>query len=112
MPHFPILCVEDNEDDILLLGFAVKRADILNPLYFARDGQEAVNYLAGAQKFSDRMRYPIPGLVLLDLKLPKKMGMEVLQWIRQERAKVRCGAMLRAGSQRILSQTVRRRKPR
>lgn len=80
----PILYVEDNEDDVLLLRFAFKRADILNPLHFARDGQEAIDYLAGAEKFSDRAKYPIPSLVLLDLKLPKKMGMEVLQWIRQE----------------------------
>ena len=84
MNRFSILYVEDNEDDVLLLRFAFKRADILNPLHFAQDGQEAIDYLAGAGKFSDRAKYPIPSLVLLDLKLPKKMGMEVLHWIREE----------------------------
>ena len=84
MNQFSILYVEDNEDDVLLLRFAFKRADILNPLHFAQDGQEAIDYLAGAGKFSDRAKYPIPSLVLLDLKLPKKMGMEVLHWIREE----------------------------
>src|SRR5437867_13389624 len=76
MNQLSILYVEDNEDDVLLLRFAFKRADILNPLHFAQDGQEAIDYLAGAGKFSDRAKYPIPSLVLLDLKLPKKMRSE------------------------------------
>ena len=86
MSQYPVLYVEDNADDVLLLRHAFKRADILDPVQFAQDGQEAIDYLAGAEKFSDRQKYPMPRLVLLDLKLPKKTGIEVLQWIREQPA--------------------------
>jgi len=86
MSQYPVLYVEDNADDVLLLRHAFKRADILDPVQFAQDGQEAIDYLAGAGKFSDRKKYPMPRLVLLDLKLPKKTGIEVLQWIREQPA--------------------------
>src|SRR5437879_12450070 len=82
MSQYLVLYVEDNADDVLLLRHAFKRADILDPVQFAQDGQEAIDYLAGAEKFSDRQKYPMPRLVLLDLKLPRKTGIEVLQWIR------------------------------
>jgi CheY-like chemotaxis protein len=77
-----ILQVEDNEDDILLLSLAFKHAGITNPIQVVTDGEKAINYLAGTGAFSDRAAYPKPGLVLLDLKLPDKPGLEVLEWIR------------------------------
>ena len=86
MSQYPVLYVEDNADDVQLLRHAFKRADILDPVQFAQDGQEAIDYLAGAEKFSDRQKYPMPRLVLLDLKLPRKTGIEVLQWIREQPA--------------------------
>ena len=86
MSQYPVLYVEDNADDVLLLRHAFKRADILDPVQFAQDGQEAIDYLAGAEKFSDRQKYPMPRLVLLDLKLPRKTGIQVLQWIREQPA--------------------------
>lgn len=79
-----ILHVEDRPEDVFLLQYAFKRAEIQNPVQVAVDGQEATDYLAGAGKFADRARFPLPCLVLLDLKLPHKMGMEVLEWIRQQ----------------------------
>ena len=78
----PILLAEDDENDIFLMGRAFERAGIPNPLVTVRNGQEAIDYLAGNGKYVDRKQYPVPGLILLDLNLPKKSGFEVLEWIR------------------------------
>jgi CheY-like chemotaxis protein len=76
--------VEDDPNDVLFLRSAFKKVGAANPLYNASDGQQAIDYLQGAGKFADREQYPLPGLVLLDLKLPYVMGLEVLRWIRQQ----------------------------
>lgn len=78
-----ILLVEDDENDAFFLERAIKKSGMLNPLRNARDGQEAIDYLRGAGKFSRRADFPLPGLILLDLKLPFVMGLDVLKWIRQ-----------------------------
>ena len=78
-----ILLVEDDENDVFFLTYAFEAAGVVNPVAVARDGQEAMDYLAGAGRYSDRKRFPLPGLVLLDLKLPVKTGLDVLRWIRQ-----------------------------
>ena len=62
----------------------MKKARIANPIHHASDGQQAIDYLQGTGKFADREQFPLPGLVLLDLKLPYVMGLEVLRWIRQQ----------------------------
>ena len=77
-----ILLVEDNEDDIFLMKRALKNSGILNPLFVVEDGQEATDYLEGTGKFSDRTEHPLPAIVFLDLKLPLKGGLDVLNWIR------------------------------
>jgi CheY-like chemotaxis protein len=77
-----ILIVEDDPNDVLFLRRAFKAADVRQAVRVARDGQEAVDYLSGAGPFRDRDTYPLPCLVVLDLKLPKKNGLEVLQWLR------------------------------
>jgi CheY-like chemotaxis protein len=79
-----ILVVEDREEDVFLLEYAFKEVEIKNPVRVAADGQEAIDYLAGTGKFADRKQFPMPGLVLLDLQLPHKMGLEVLEWVRQQ----------------------------
>lgn len=84
MSSHPILHVEDREADVLLLQYAFERAEITTPVQVVTDGRMAIDYLAGDGKFSDREQFPLPGLVLLDLKLPYVMGMEVLAWIRQQ----------------------------
>jgi CheY-like chemotaxis protein len=80
-----LLLVEDNEDDVFLMKRALKGARVVNPLFVAEDGQEAVDYLGGAGKFADRDQYPLPAVVFLDLKLPFISGHDVLAWIRRQR---------------------------
>lgn len=76
-----ILLVEDNEDDVLFLRRALKLAGILNPLQVVRDGRQAIDYLEGSGAYMNRAEFPLPCLVLLDLKLPRVMGLDVLRWI-------------------------------
>jgi CheY-like chemotaxis protein len=80
--HSTILLVEDSEDDIFLMRRALAQAHVTNPLHIVEDGEEAVDYLNGTGKFADRISYPLPTLIFLDLKLPLKSGHEVLSWIR------------------------------
>lgn len=77
-----ILLVEDNEDDVFLMQRALKKAGISNPVRVAEDGQQAIDYLAGVGKYSNRFEYPYPGVVFLDLKLPEKTGFDVLEWLQ------------------------------
>jgi len=79
-----ILLVEDREDDIILISKAFKEARLLNPLQIVRDGEEAIDYLKGTGKYSNRAEYPLPELILLDLKMPRIDGFEVLRWVRAQ----------------------------
>jgi CheY-like chemotaxis protein len=79
-----ILLVEDNADDVFFMKRAFRTAGINNPIQIANNGQAAIDYLAGNGEFVDRAKYPLPCLVLLDLKLPGINGHEVLQWIREQ----------------------------
>jgi CheY-like chemotaxis protein len=80
-----ILVVEDTEDDVFFLKRALKAASIGNPVQVVDDGQKAIDYLSGLGPYADRDAYPLPFLVLLDLKLPLVMGLDVLKWIRERR---------------------------
>lgn len=80
----PILLVEDQPDTVFLFQHTVKKLGIANLVQVATDGQEALDYLKGTGKFGDRSIYPMPGLVLLDLKLPREPGLEVLRQIRAD----------------------------
>ena len=84
-----ILQVEDDPNDVFFLHKAMKKMGVMNPIQVVSDGQQAIDYLQGAGKFVDRGKFPFPCLVLLDLKLPFVMGLDVLKWIRKE-----CGAAL------------------
>jgi len=77
-----LLVVEDEPEDRFLISRAMRKAQIANPVQMVADGDEAVAYLEGGGKFADRSLYPLPLMVLLDLKLPKRSGLEVLTWIR------------------------------
>jgi DNA-binding response OmpR family regulator len=79
----PILLVEDDPNDILLIRRAFRKANVVAPLHVVHHGEAAVAYLEGRGAYADRERYPLPILMLLDLKLPRKSGFDVLTWMRQ-----------------------------
>ena len=77
-----ILLVEDNRMDVELTLDAFKEARLLNTIHVSPHGQDALDYLFGRGKYADRIAYPIPNLVLLDLKLPGVDGFEVLRQVK------------------------------
>ena len=77
-----ILLVEDNRMDVELTLDAFKEARLLNTIYVSPNGQDALDYLFGRGKYADRNTYPMPNLVLLDLKLPGVDGFEVLRQVK------------------------------
>lgn len=79
-----ILMADDDEDDRLLAKEAMVESRVLNSLKFVEDGVELIAYLRGEGKYSDRTEYPMPGLILLDLNMPKKDGREALQDIKAD----------------------------
>lgn len=84
LPHF--LIVDDSEDDTILICRAFARAHMLNPIHVVHNGQDAIDYLNGQGSFADRETYPLPQIVLLDLKMPGLDGFDVLMWIRHNQA--------------------------
>ena len=89
------LLVEDIEDDAVLIKRAFERAGVKNPLFRVKSGTEAIAYLSGEPPYVDRVNYPLPVIVLLDIKLPLVDGFEVLQWIRKQQQFARlCVVML------------------
>lgn len=81
--HAIILLAEDDEDHVILIKRAFAQADLRNPLYVVWNGEEAIEYLEGSGKYSNRDEFPLPDLLLLDLKMPRVDGFQVLAWIRE-----------------------------
>lgn len=79
---YTILLVEDDENDATLVQLAFKKNDIPNPIQWVKDGSEAVAYLDGEGAYADRNLYPFPEVLLVDLKMPRMSGLELLAWIR------------------------------
>jgi CheY-like chemotaxis protein len=79
-----ILLVDDREDDVIFFRRAFKSADLQHSITHVRDGDEAIKYLSRQAPYTDEVVYPVPDVVVLDLKMPKKDGFEVLQWLRDE----------------------------
>ena len=79
-----ILLVEDDENHAALMERAFRKARVANPIHVVGDGDEAVEYLSATGRYADRTARSWPELVLLDLKLPRRSGLDVLRWIRWE----------------------------
>jgi CheY-like chemotaxis protein len=79
----PILLAEDNPDDALLFELAFRKAGLSNPIYTVSDGDLAIEYLKGEGAHQDRTRFPIPRLLIVDLKMQRVGGFEVLAWVRK-----------------------------
>jgi CheY-like chemotaxis protein len=81
-PTSIILYAEDDENDVFLMQRAFKQAGVPNPLLILPDGNRTVDYLLGQRQYSDRTTYPLPHLILMDLKLPGISGLDILKLIR------------------------------
>ena len=79
-----ILLVEDSEDDVFFMERAMRKTHLSLPMHVAHNGREALDYLQAVGKYSDRVTFPIPSLIFLDLKLPLVHGFEVLDWIKKQ----------------------------
>ena len=79
-----ILIADDSDEDAFILERAFRKTGCDAPLRFVKDGQEAMDYLAGEGKFSDRNTHPLPRLMILDLKMPKVDGFDVLDWMQKQ----------------------------
>lgn len=95
-----LLLVDDSENDLLLVKNAFTRGKLRHPLRSVTSGTQAIEYVEGRGQFSDSARYPLPSLIILDIKMPPPDGFEVLRWIRQrpEFDKV-CAVMLTASDE-------------
>jgi CheY-like chemotaxis protein len=80
----PILVAEDNAEDAFLLKHAFAKAGFGSPVRFVSDGEQVMDYLQGEGEYADRARFPFPALLLLDIKMPRLNGFEVLTLIRQD----------------------------
>src|SRR4051812_5210641 len=81
---FTVLLVEDDLNDIFLVKRAFKLARLEAPLQVVTDGEEAIHYLAGEGKYADRSTHPIPKLIVMDIKMPRMTGFEVLEWLKRD----------------------------
>ncbi len=78
-----VLLAEDEDNDVFMMQRAVRKMGEPISLQVAKNGEEAIDYLSGQEKFSDRNLYPLPDLILLDINMPRKNGFDVLLWLKQ-----------------------------
>jgi len=81
---FPILLVEDSPDDVFFIQRAFHTAQIEHPLFTVSSGQLAIDYMSGQDPYTDRAVYPLPCLVIADLKMPGISGFDLIQWMRDD----------------------------
>jgi CheY-like chemotaxis protein len=94
----PVLYVDDDENDAFFMCHAWELAQITHPLIHLKDGQAAMDYLDGQGRYSDRKQHPFPCLLLLDLKMPRKSGFDVLYWLRERPALAALRVVVISGS--------------
>ena len=75
---------EDYEPHAALIQLILKKAGVANPVIVVQDGDEAIAYLSGDGKYGDRQKFPLPGVLLLDLKMPRVDGFAVLEWCKRQ----------------------------
>lgn len=80
-----ILLIEDDENDVLLMQRALSKNGIRNRLQIVNDGEQALDYLQHRGMFVDRLRYPFPNVILMDLKMPRVGGLEILRWLSEHK---------------------------
>jgi CheY-like chemotaxis protein len=79
-----VLIAEDSDNDIAMLRRAFRQASVTAPIQYVSDGEQAIAYLHGDGKFARRDEFPLPDLLLMDLKMPRKNGFDVLEWLRDQ----------------------------
>lgn len=80
-----VLIAEDDEDDLLALSSTLKKAGVKNPLIPLNDGTEVIAYLKREKHYADRKKFPPPAVLLLDLKMPRIGGLQVLEWLAERK---------------------------
>jgi CheY-like chemotaxis protein len=78
------MLADDSEDDEILFRRSVRLSGLANPVIVMRDGDQVIAYLSGEGAYGDRERHPLPKVLMLDLKMPRRNGFEVLQWIKDQ----------------------------
>jgi CheY-like chemotaxis protein len=97
-PRPVILLVDDNPHDVVLIRLAFRRVGIIDTIQLVKDGAEAMRYINGEGAYADRHQFPLPTLILLDLKMPQTSGFDVLQWIRKQPELVNVIVVVMSGS--------------
>ena len=100
-----ILFVDDDPNDMLLVQRALIKAALSYPLIHKRDGEEAIDYLSGKPPYSDRAKHPLPTLILLDIKMPKLNGFDVLGWLQRQPSLAKIPVVILTASVRLEDQS-------